>query len=443
MVESQKALSVRRSFGGMRILGDFRVFGCFGRVFGFLFCSIFFLAGALIIWSAAIGPIVKILGAQSWVATDCQIISSEVEGDETYRIAIEYEYDYLGNTYTGDQYSFFNLQTSGRAGKEKIVAQYPPDSEQTCYVNPGRPNQSVISRGLSGQMWWGLLGVPFLAVGLIGCGVLYYSGKSQVVTPVDALSAGLKNENDVLFDDDRELAPESPHLPFEPMTAVRQATTTEWSDSEFDEDDLFEEPGPIKLEPDSHPMAAFGCLLIFGLIWNGILSVFVFQRLGDWVQFKFKGFEDLFLVPFLLVGIGVIIGAIYSLMAAFNPRPTMTLSRQLIPLGGSARLQWVFDAGIGSLRRLSVTIVGTEEATYRRGTSTYTDTNKFHSEQIFETDDPQMITGGEVEILIPTDTMHTFQASDNKITWKIQLHGDVPFWPDIHAAFPIRVVPHE
>ena len=420
MSEKKRALSLNKSSGAM---------GCFGTIFAFVFCSMFFIAGATVTWITSIGPTIKIIQAGSWKQTPCTILSSEVEdNDESYSVAISFSYEYQGQPYTSDRYDFVDIGTGGRTSKERIVAKYKEGTEQVCFVDPANPAEAVLSRGFNHKMWWGLFGVPFMLVGLVGYYALFFVfGDSSAK---DTKSETVNQASTLATD-------------FEPMTPSRTATRTEWGDSDYDEEDLFEEPGPIKLESDSHPLAAFGCLLIFGLIWNGIVSIFVFERLDRWIRLDFEGMEDLFLLPFLLVGIGVIIGAIYSLMASFNPRPVMTLSRQFIPLGGSGRLQWEFESGIGSLNRLKITLVGVEEATYRRGTDTYTDKEQFHEETIVDTQRQIEIARGEVDIPIPTDTMHTFESGNNSIVWRIQLHGDIPLWPDINAKFPIRVVPHE
>jgi hypothetical protein len=60
-----------------------------------------------------------------------------------------------------------------------------------------------------------------------------------------------------------------------------------------------------------------------------------------------------------------------------------------------------------------------------------------------ETAEPEEIVAGKSQFQIPTDSMHSLNASNNKIKWQIQLRADIPNWPDVSASFPIRVVPHE
>jgi len=223
---------------------------------------------------------------------------------------------------------------------------------------------------------------------------------------------------------------------------TRFTNKSDWSDSNYDEEDLFEEPGAVTLKNEASPFGLAVFLFFFAAFWNGIISVFLFERLGHWKKWDF-GFEDLFLVPFVLVGMGVFLAFIYNVLAGFNPKPILVLSRQLIPLGGSAELDWRFPSSIGSIRNLKLTLIGLEEATYRRGTNTHTDSETFYEEIILETTDPLEMSMGSIEVKIPSDLMHSFSADRNKVIWRLELKGDIPLWPDVSAKFPIRVVPHE
>lgn len=61
-------------------------------------------------------------------------------------------------------------------------------------------------------------------------------------------------------------------------------------------------------------------LLFFALFWNGFLCVFLFSPSGN--EQTGNLFEQLFFIPFILVGIGVLAGAVYTLFG----RMTLTLN---------------------------------------------------------------------------------------------------------------------
>ncbi|MHC4886361.1 MAG: hypothetical protein ACYTGH_14885, partial [Planctomycetota bacterium] len=82
---------------------------------------------------------------------------------------------------------------------------------------------------------------------------------------------------------------------------------------------------------------------------------------------------------------------------------------------------------------------GEESATYTQGTNTRTDTETFLELPLHES--PSIQPGGDAEGLLPLDTMHSFEAENNKIEWSIQVTGEIPWWPDIDESFPVTVLP--
>lgn len=47
------------------------------------------------------------------------------------------------------------------------------------------------------------------------------------------------------------------------------------------------------------------------------------------------------------------------------------------------------------------------------------------------------------EFTMPETQAYSFAASDNNITWSIEIHIDIPRWPDWKGTFPLTVVPPE
>ena len=88
-----------------------------------------------------------------------------------------------------------------------------------------------------------------------------------------------------------------------------------------------------------------------------------------------------------------------------------------------------------------MTLEGREEARYRRGTDTHTDTHVFHRATLREVGESMSVARGTTSLRIPDDTMHTFTADNNKIVWTIKMHGDIKRWPDIDESFDITVTP--
>jgi hypothetical protein len=93
------------------------------------------------------------------------------------------------------------------------------------------------------------------------------------------------------------------------------------------------------------------------------------------------------------------------------------------------------------MNHLRIFLEGREEATYQRGTNTYTDKEIFATVDFVDTTADWEMPRGSAELVIPEDTMHSFEADSNKIVWEIKVAGDIARWPDVQQNFPITLRP--
>jgi hypothetical protein len=199
--------------------------------------------------------------------------------------------------------------------------------------------------------------------------------------------------------------------------------------------------GPVVLNPTVSPWVKLIGMIFVATFWNGIVSVFVFQAIKGWQHGSPEWFLAIFLIPFVLIGL-VMIGAIgYFFLALFNPRPVLTVSARAVRLGDALDLQWRMHGRTEVMERLRIYLEGREEATYRRGTSTSTD------KEIFATIDLANVAGladkraGQCRVTIPANTMHSFESDNNKIIWRLKVHGTIRRWPDVNEEFPVALLP--
>jgi len=377
--------------------GTKRGSGCFLVLFAIPFLLIG--SGVFIFLSGL--PIWNWLNAQQWATVPCTITSSDVGSHSssdgtTYSIDIEYSYAYEGRTYQGDQFNFFSGSSSGYKGKQHVVDQFPAGTQQACYVNPANPDEAVLNRDFSFTYLIGCFGLVFVFVALALMVVGMRSGKNK------SLSAAGR---------------------FQPATP--QPITDETAILKSDKSNLF------------------GCvfLIIFGTIWNGIVGAVFFGMLSEGEFSSGDIFPMLFLTPFLLVGLGIIVALVYMFLAMLNPRPELSLTPGSILLGGTAILGWQFNGNPSRIGKLTITVIGEEKATYRRGTSSVTDSSTFVKIVLVETDVPVELARGEVQFTIPEFTAPSFDAPNNKIVWQINVHGDIARWPDVNTSFPIQILP--
>ena len=393
--------------------------GIGGRIFLFLFGTPFFALGAFFTWMGGIQPILRNLDSKSWEEVPCRIVSSRVESHSssdgtTYSVEITYTYNWRGRSYTSDRYHFADMSSGGRTGKERVVSRYPAGAERVCYVDPDHPSEAILSRDLG---WIPFFVIPFGGIfALVGLGLM-----AGAVMAKGGLGSRSRDRGG--FSDARAKTP----------SFLRKESKRSVPDYE---------PEPLLLKPEVSRLPALIGITVFALIWNGIISIFIYQVIEGFQRGGVDWFLTVFMIPFVAVGLILIFVIIYQFLALFNPRIELTLHPGTPRLGEPCLLQWRVEGNTRRLRKLTLVLEAEEIATYRRGTNTYTDRNIFEQVVISEQDAAGSIDfSGSMDFTLPGDTMHSFKANNNEVLWSIKVQGDIPRWPDVSAVFPIAVIP--
>src|SRR5579862_1501817 len=380
-----------------RDLGKGRRFlGCFFGIF-----SIFGLAASAVF----LYPLVRIAGAKTWRQVPCTILTSTVDihrgsKGSTYSVEVTYEYEVEGQRHVGTRYQFMGGSTSGYDGKKEIVDRLRPGTETVCYVNQRDANDSVIERGFTADLLLGFIPMSFAMIGAGGLvGIFVYQGKPSIPRKVSGMTTAAQAG---------------------PRTAAR---------------------GAAPLRTSSSPLMRFGCSIIFAAFWNGIVSVFVVESLSHWRSGQFPGCSTLFLIPFVLVGLGLVVLVLYFFLSLFNPRPELALSPAAVALGDTVEIEWKTAGNVDRVKSFTITLEGREEATYRRGTSTSTDKSTFAVIRLAHSEHGRDLRRGKTKFTVPADSMHSFRSKNNKFVWSIRLKGDIPRWPDIGEEYPLEILP--
>jgi hypothetical protein len=381
-----------------------------GARIGILVFGIFFIVGAsiMVFWTIPIER--KMLASSHWRATRCKILSSRVRSHDsddgtTYSVDILYTYKVNGASYTSDCYSFVGGSSSGSAGKVTVVQQYRTNRPATCYVNPDNPAEAVLKPGWSAEGLLPLIPAVFLLVGAGGLiGIYKYRRRKRSGENIWAIKRpGV------------ETSIAAPH-----MMPIQKSIT---------------------LKPAQTARVRFFGLLIFAIVWNGFIAIayFVWRNSGSQLDIC----TGLFMTPFVAVGIGVVIGVIYSLLALMNPSAEIEVTPGQLTLGTQASVRWLINGRANRITKLTIRVEAREEATYQRGTRTTTDKNVFQIIAVTETSSPMQIARGEAKFQIAANTMHSFNAPHNKIIWSIKLAGEIPNWPDLMTEYALEVQPTE
>lgn len=387
---------------------DAKSAGKFGTRFGIGFCSIFVVVGAITFYAFFLNPMMTYLDSQSWQPTPAVVEYSRVRSHSsddgtTYSIDILYAYRFKGKEYKSNQYTFFDFSSSGYSGKKEVVDEYPKGESIDVLVNPGDPVEAVVLRELTAGSFVGLFTLLFLLPGAAGMYGFWWAGRKN-----SQLSGGY---------DER---------------GYRQRAEQDLSPR-----------GELVLQTDSSGFARFVGVSLLAAFWNGITAFPVAEVVSSWQKGSPDWFLTLFVVPFALVGTALLVFVFYTFLAMFNPRPKLMLQSAEMALGKSYSVRWEFKGKVRRIKELTLLLEGIEEARYRRGTSTYTDTETFHEATFARETFHVNMRAGSAEFILPVDSMHSFKGSNNKIRWQLKLCGDIPHWPDVSETFEISVLPIE
>lgn len=215
---------------------------------------------------------------------------------------------------------------------------------------------------------------------------------------------------------------------------------------ERDEDDMddadqdfppwHELEGPQKLKPTESRIATFVAVLFVALFWNG-LSWFGF--INVWMRKEW--FAVAFLALFVCVGLILFWTAVYKLLQCFNPVIEVALSNGAATPGETVDIAWETTGRVNRIQLLRLSIIGEEVVTYTRGTTTSTDRKIFTRIPIAVVSDQEGKRFGSASVSIPLGTIHSFESTNNKILWSIEVQGEIAFWPDIRETMRFAIKP--
>lgn len=368
---------------------------------GVLFGLIILAAGLIAVYFLLAVPNYRWYRAQSWVETPCVIVSSEVgahsgKNGSTYSIDIRFQYEFGGREYQSDRYNFDTGSSSGRAGKENVVSQFPPGSNAICYVDPADPSWAVLNRNWS---WMYAIGGFFLIVVVVGLALIFGSLRSpKVARAVSPLGTTIAVET----------------LPSDAAARVLESTIS--------------------------PRQTLVSSLVFVILWYLILGAvgwgFLHEGLG-WDNAIPAGI----IAIMLLAGLFGVAGVVKGFLGLWNPRVRLRMDPGVLRLGGQVAFSWELDGDVARLQSLKIYLQGKESATYRRGTDTSTDHSIFDKIIVAEATTVTDMRAGQVQFAMPEFTMHTLDLPNNKVSWVVRVEGSIAKWPDVEEEFPVMVLP--
>ena len=175
------------------------------------------------------------------------------------------------------------------------------------------------------------------------------------------------------------------------------------------------------------------------------MTIFIIDAVRGHLTGNPNWFGTLFLVPFALVGLALIVYFLRQLLIAAGIGPTrLEISDHPLHPGGRYRA-FLSQTGRLDLGSLRVSLTCTETARYRQGTNTRTETREVFRRELFLREGFGVQRGmpfeAEIEFDVPKLAMHSFKSHNNAVSWALTVEGDVENWPNFRRAFTVIVRP--
>ena len=317
--------------------------------------------------------------------------------------------------------------TAGSTDRAAVVARLAAwrlGTEVPGWYDPRNPDTVVLERGYNWWMWLLALLLPGALLGLGGSGLLRSVrrwGRSEEALARRAAGTGL-------------IAVPPIHAPDHPGVPAC--------------DDLVNSPGTVlryRLPIESPANWTLLGLGLFAVVWNAVLVVLAVTAGLDLAGGRIDWLLLALLVPFLAVGVAGVVMFIRGLVLATAVGTTQVEISDHPLLPGGRYEVLLAQGGAGVLRDLEVSLELEEQATFRQGTDTRSESVVVWRSSIATRQDVALDPGSRYElraaVAVPADAMHSFVSEHNAIRWRLAVRGTPARWPGFVRTFPVVVFP--
>jgi hypothetical protein len=342
-------------------------------------------------------PVNLFIQSRYWTPVPCKVLSASIQqttrhtakGDKiSKQLELLYQYTYKELSYQSDRFYVMKTDVKLYTGLEPIFEARRESKEITCYVNPANPSEAVLLRDFQPCLLLSLLS-PVFVLGGMRCLYVGVLGKCRPRT--------FQAESDT-------------------------SATAPFSNSNF----FLREPSQTFKPQQSQAQQAVS-LLIFVIMWNIGVSIFVIQAVSEFRDDRQDWMQELFLVPFAVVGLLLILLFFHTFFRIGNPVPSITLEPAKFSYGSSVLLSWSWEGNAGRVQKLKIALTGRQLFYQRSGVSLFKKENEFFRMPLVETDNPQEITSGQAAFVMPDRDI----PRSGDLMWAIEIHGRVKFWSDV------------
>lgn len=305
----------------------------------------------------------------------------------------------------------------------EALAKFTPGSQYPCWYDPQNPQTAVLERGYSMYAWViPLLPAALVAIGVGGLIYLFLTwGKSSEHRSL------LEQSNRDRFDSGGPTRPRFPHVPDETDAADSRGTM-------------------LRYRLPGVPVISSLFLTALALAWNAATVWFIIRAIIAFFAGETGGYVySPLLLPFVGAGGYLAYLAGRELLSSVGLEPTVVeISDHPLRPGEEYEL-YVSQAGRLNFKRLTVSLVCDEEATYRQGTNSHTHTQRVVETELFRREafaiEHREPLAERFRFQVPTGAMHSFQSDHNGVKWKLAVSGDLHKWPNFEREFGLIVHP--
>lgn len=409
-----------------------------GLLFQSLFLGLFVVVGIGFLVAFGLVPTWRWASARSWPGTTCEVLESRMlaeqppaeraeeppgeDGGAQGRALIRFRYAWPGHR--GESSRIWRDGEPDGERARSLVASHPVGWRGPCWVPRGDTEAVLLRPDFPHQVWfllvWGALfaGIPATIL------VVQWRGFRQRRRTEAAM------------------APPGP-APVRPA-ASRWRPVLQTGGLSTPVQPIEEGGERILRSGTASRWGAPIVLLVFALFWNGMVWGLAMREAlqslgrGDGIGSAFSAFFLLFLVPFVLIGLGLLgFGGYLLLRAVATPRIELLLPPGPLRAGGTLRLGWRLVGGRATVRRLGLNLLAREESSYRRGTSTLTDRHELSRLALTDLELPDRT--GSIDCPLPADWPPPWRSDSNQVVWALTVAGEVPRLPDLDEDFALAV----
>lgn len=201
----------------------------------------------------------------------------------------------------------------------------------------------------------------------------------------------------------------------------------------------------FKLVPSRRNMWGFGSAIFISFLFVPLATILILTALAAWQAGSVDWLATGFAIPISLAAAWSVYNLFRQLLALTGVGPPALEVARFPFVAGESYEFHLSQPGRVRLKLLDVSLVCQEEATFSDGTDIRTERTTVYEQRLLRKRGidvkPAQPFEADFEMGLPKHAMHSFKSSNNRVIWKIVIHGMASGWPRQERNFAISVLP--